>query len=728
MFRFVCCILIAAVITACSPPPSASVETLPTLAVLNPAPTHPPEDAERVARKFLEAWKAGDLPAMYALITFNSQEATPLETFVALYEAAQTEMTLSSLDYTPVTLYRERDNIAVFAYNMTFDTHLVGQFTDQDRQLRLIMDDRAGDWRVAWSPGDIFTEMGSGGRLRLEVSAPSRANIYDRNGVILADQNGRAVIVSAVKQKIPSWGDCLPLLVPVLGRSADVLQKIYDESAPDWLIQFGTMEAAAYEQSHTTLEQVCAAQFASQPTRRYENGTLAPHILGNVGYPDEADVPSVRAAGFSQDTILGKSGIERSWDATLRGQPGGKLLIVSTGGGVLREIARSPSKPAESVWLTLDSELQTAVTKIITDAYAQKSWWSNSKGAAAVVMNVRTGEILAMVSYPTYDANAFTPFSMLGRAEAARIVAEVQADPRRPQLNRAADGLYPLGSVMKTVSATAVADSGVYTLDQRYTCVGRWSRDIVRYDWNNGHGTLTLPGAITQSCNPYFYEVGYQMFMHQPGLLPEYMRRVGFGGPTGLRDLTESPGFIPTPEWKLEKLGYAWNFSDEVNIAIGQGEVQVTPLQVTRWFAAIANRGTLLRPQLVQQVGILGEAPSYTLTPDPMEQLDIKPEVFDMLHEGMCAVTRSRAGTAEWLFRPYDALQAKGVCGKTGTAQDGSSPDAISHAWFAAYAPMDNPEVAVAVLVENAGQGSEEAAPLVRDILLYYFFGTLPTG
>lgn len=727
MLKFVCLALMVAVITACSPPPAASVETLPTLAVLNPVPTHPPEDAERVARAFLEAWKAGDLPAMYALITFNSQEATLLDGFTALYEAAQAEMTLRSLDYTPVTLYRERENVVVFAYNVTFDTNLIGQFTDADRELRLVLDERAGDWRVAWSPGDIFAEMGGGGRLRLEVSAPSRANIYDRSGEILADQNGRAVIVSAVKQAIPSWETCLPLLVPVLGKTAEALQNIYNESSPDWLMQFGTMEAAAYEQSHATLEQVCAAQFASQPTRRYENGTLAPQILGNVGYPDEADVPSARAAGFSQDTILGKSGVEKSWDATLRGQPGGKLLIVSTGGGVLREIARSPSKPAESVWLTLDSKLQTAVTKLINDAYAKNAWSATSKGAAAVVMNVRTGEILALVSYPTYDGNAFTPFSMLGRAEAARLVAEVQADPRRPQLNRAVDGLYPLGSVMKTVSATAVSDSGVYALDERYTCVGRWSRDIVRLDWNNGHGTLTLPGALTQSCNPYFYEVGYQMFMHQPGLLPDYMRRVGFGGPTGLRDLTESPGFIPSPEWKLEKMGYEWNFSDEVNIAIGQGEVQVTPLQVARWFAAIANRGTLLRPQLVQQVGILGESPSYTLEADPLEQIDVKPEVFEMLHQGMCGVTRERAGTAEWLFRPYDALQAKGVCGKTGTAQDGSSAEAISHAWFAAFAPMDNPEIAVVVLIENAGQGSEVAAPIARDIFLYYFFGTLPT-
>ncbi|MBI5667265.1 MAG: hypothetical protein HZC41_04590 [Chloroflexi bacterium] len=727
MFKLLVAIVIA-VVAGCSPAPQSSVETLPTLAVLNPVPTAPPENAERVARAFLEAWKADDLPVMYSLITFNSQEATPLDTFTALYQSSHTEMTLHSLDYDPITMYRERDNIVVFAYDITFNTNLLGQFTDKDRQLRLVMDERAGDWRVAWSPGDIFAEMGSGGRLRLEISAPSRANIYDRNGDILADQNGKAVIVRAIKQEIPSWETCLPLLVPLLGKTAEDIQRIYDESAPNWLMEFGTMEASAYEQSHATLEQACAAQFASRPTRRYQNGTLAPYILGNIGYPDEADIPAVEAAGFTQDSILGKSGIEKSWDDTLRGRPGGRLLIVSQGGGVLREIARNPSKAPESVWLTLDAKLQAGVAKIIADAYAKNAWSKTSKGAAAVVMNVHTGEILAMVSYPTYDGNAFSPFPTIGRAEAARIVAEVQTDPRRPQLNRAVNGLYPLGSVMKTVSATAVSDSGVYALDEKYTCVGRWTRDITRYDWNSGHGTLTLPGALTQSCNPYFYEVGYQMFMHQPGLLPEYMRRLGFGSPTGLRDLDESAGFIPSPEWKRQNMGYDWNFSDEVNISIGQGEVQVTPLQVTRWFAAIANRGDLLRPQLVKQVGILGEAPSYTLQPDVMGNIGVKPEEYDMLREGLCAVTQSRAGTAEYQFRLDPDLQNVGVCGKTGTAQDGSSPDAVSHAWFAAFAPMDNPEIAVAVIVENSGEGSGVAAPLVRDILHLYFFGELPAS
>ena len=174
----------------------------------------------------------------------------------------------------------------------------------------------------------------------------------------------------------------------------------------------------------------------------------------------------VEAAGFSRDSILGKSGIEASWDEKLRGHPGGRLIIVTTSGSVLREVARSASSPPESVWLTLDSDLQAAVMKILSDAYTanKDGWGGSSRGAAAVVMDVNTGDILAMVSYPTYDANIFAPFPSMGRTAANQLVTQLQNDPRRPLLNRPAQGLYPLGSVMKIITATAAADSGVYAL------------------------------------------------------------------------------------------------------------------------------------------------------------------------------------------------------------------------------------------------------------------------
>jgi penicillin-binding protein 2 len=360
--------------------------------------------------------------------------------------------------------------------------------------------------------------------------------------------------------------------------------------------------------------------------------------------------------------------------------------------------------------------------QIVADAYTQAkdSWGPGSPGASVVVFDVNTGEILAIVSYPGFDNNAYNAFPTMGRQQAQALVAEYQADPQTPELNRPAQGLFSLGSVMKTVTATAAADSGVYALDERYTCVGSWNRDIPRFDWNDGHGTLTLAGALTNSCNPYFYETGYRLFMADPWILPSYAKRFGFGSPTGLEDIAEESGFIPDPDW-FRLVGGAMTFSDEVNMAIGQGEMQVTPLQVVRWFGALANGGTLWQPTLVREVGLLGEerSPAHEPVGTP---INVRPEVMATIQSGLCAVTTTEsgvAGTAEFVFRDSE-LQTIGVCGKTGTAQTGG-PTTPSHAWFASWAPRENPEIAVIVMVETAGEGSGVAAPIARQVLEEYF-------
>lgn len=727
MRRTVLIAILLLLTTACQPNPPAAVEqALPTLASLEVAPDL--QGAASTAINFLESWRLGDYPAMYSLLTFASQEATPLDSFTNTYTAAAAEMTLTALSVSGNTLYRDssRDDVAAFSYNVIFETRMLGPFTDNNRLLQLLYDPNTSAWRVAWSTGDIFPQLANGGQLRLEISIPSRANIYDRRDQILADQNGRIVLVRAVKNQIPDWASCLAVLAPATGRDPATLQAIYDESSPDWLMELGTLEPAVYEQSNVTLENTCAAQFSSRPVRRYERGKIAPNIVGSVGYPSPADLPAIEAEGFNSDSILGQSGIERSWDDRLRGHPGGRLLIVNSNGDVLREVVRSASRPPESVWLTIEADMQEAILTILDRYFTEYQLNERgSNGASAVIIDVHTGEVLAMVSYPTYDVNAFAPFPQMGRAAAQTLVQELQNDPRRPLLNRPTQGTYPLGSVMKVASSIAVADSGVYALDQRYTCSGIWTRDITRYDWlQGGHGNVTLSSALTQSCNPYYYEVGYQLNQVDAWLLPTYAKRLGLGQPTGLTDLPEDPGLIPDPEWKRVVTGIDWTFSDAVNMSIGQGELSVTPLQVARMFAAVANGGTLYRPQLVLKAGILGEAPSYTLTPDPMATISIRAEVLDVVRTALCNVTTAPSGTAEFQFKLDPELQNIGVCGKTGTAQN--RPGAVTHAWFAAYAPRDNPQIAIVVMAENAGEGSGVGAPIVRDILHYYFFDRKP--
>jgi penicillin-binding protein 2 len=711
------------ILVGCQPAEEAN-QPLPTVARLPSA--YRLEDAERIALNFLDAWRSQDVDAMYALISAASREATPFSEFTSLYQTANEEMTFASLEYQPSSSLREADEVAVLSYGVLFQTRLMGDFRDDGREMRLVVDAGAQDWRVAWTPADIFAEMIGGARLRFDPIIPNRANIYARDRVTtLADQQGRVAIVRVIRQDIPDYVGCLGLLSATLGRPVEEIQQRLEARPANWLMDVGLLEAQRYLETQATLEATCNAQFGEQPARRYNTNARMPHILGYVGYPDPSAVASIEASGFPQDAIVGRSGVEASWDETLRGQPGGRLLIVTPDGEIVRELARIVAQPGQSVYLTINPDLQYQTAQILADAYTQAkdTWAGRSRGAAVVVMDVNTGEILAMVSYPSFDNNAYTPFPIMGREQAQQIILANTEDPRRPELNRATQGTYPLGSVMKTVSDYAALNEAVFAPDFRFTCSGLWSRDIPRTDWlAGGHGLVTPATALTQSCNPFFYETGYLLNTADPWMLPNYSRLVGFGAPTGLLDLPEESGNVQDPDWKRINFGIDWSFSDAVNLSIGQGELLVTPIQVTRWFAALANGGTLYRPQIVREVGLLGDTLSQVSAPEAMGQLEFVPGIWDTLEEALCDVTSASFGTAEYVFRD-SPLQALGVCGKTGTAQAGGDGTLPPFAWFAAWAPRENPQIAVVVMVENAGEGSGVAAPISRQVLEAYFFG-----
>lgn len=700
-------------------------------------PTATPEynnldTAERTARAFLSAWQNLDYAAMYTLLNAASQQSMPFDNFVAEYNRANAEMTFLSLRTQVNSLARDPNNtrISVLDYDVTFETNILGEFTDSGRSLYLELDATLQDWRVAWSRGDIFREMETGGSVRLEPSLPQRANIYDRNGVALATQEGRVVTVNVVPQEIPDRALCLDTLTQAMNLPRETIEDRLSRFGVDWLGEIGIIEVPAYQQWQTQLEDTCNAQFDSRSTRFYPNGTIAPNIVGTVGYVTEDEILGVEQDGFNQDSILGRSGIEGSWDEVLRGTPGGRLSIVTPDGRTLRVIAESVSAPALSVYLTIDAGLQQAALEAIQRSYDLfDGFGGGSRGASAVVMDVNTGAILAMVSYPTFDANLLAPFPPIGSRAAAEQIQLLENDPRRPMLNRVTQGLYPTGSIFKTITAMAVLDSGIYTPETRYTCIGSWQRDNDipggRTDWTPlGHGTQTTAQGITHSCNPFFYEAGWQLHQLDDTLLPSYSVRFGLGGNTGMTDLAESPGYIGNPDTILQSTGYPMTSIDTVSMAIGQGHVSATPLEMVRYYAGVANNGTLLRPQLVDSTRLIDEV-SYQMEPDIMGTFDIPQEILDVVHQGMCAVTTQSDGTAEFVFRRSPELQAIGVCGKTGTAQDQSPESGNPHAWFAAYAPRENPQIAIITMVENGGQGSEVAAPIARDILEYYFFGEI---
>lgn len=713
---------IGLLLTACAP--ARGAEQAAPLPTLFPTATTAIDldAAQRAAVLYLEAWEEQNFPAMYGLISAASREALPYEDFVSTYEGVQNLMTLDQLDFSLRALTQSTPRMALLNYDVHFQTRILGNFDDFGRTLTLIFDSRDSAWRVAWSTGDIFPEMGSGATLRFESSPPTRANIYDRYGTVLADQNGIYVAVNVIKAEMPDLPACRALLAQALNEDESAIQEQFDRAGDNWVIEVGMLEPVAYQQQGDNLRRVCEATFTQKPVRSYPRGALMPHILGNVGYPEPDEVTGLVQAGFNQETIIGRSGIERSWDTVLRGTPGGSLRLVGPDGRTLRELARVSSRPAESIWLTIDAELQEYVLRTLGEAYvdAAEIWAPNSKGASAIVLDIFTGEILAMASYPTYEGNALNPFPAVGR-EVARLEQErIASDDRRPMLNRPIQGVYPSGSTFKVVPALASLDSGLYTPETTYVSTGLWRfGNDVRSDWlGTGHGRVNTATALTVSCNSCFYEVGFRMNEIDPYELPSYARRMGLGAPTGLADLPEQGGTIPDPDYIAATSPIPWSYSNAVNLAIGQGEVQVTLLQMSRMYAGIASDGVLYRPQIVRERGILNQR-TFVADPDPNGDFGASQWVIDVLQEGLCGVTTRSVGTAEYIFRQSD-LQALGVCGKTGTAE--APGQGGTHAWFIGWAPAERPEILVGVMVENAGEGSGVAAPLVRRIMEYYFF------
>ncbi|MBE0688973.1 MAG: hypothetical protein IH587_02480 [Anaerolineae bacterium] len=430
-------LLLLIVLSACQPVIEGA-EPIPTLARLPSA--YQLEDAERVALNFLDAWQSGNFDEMFSLVAAANLEATPYEEFVSLYENTYEEMTFEGVETSANSLLREADEVVVLGYDAHFVTRLMGEFDDPGRELRLVVDRTAGEWRVAWTAADIFREMVGGARVRFDPVIPNRANIYARDrATTLADQLGRVAVVRVIRQSIPDYEACMGLLSATLNRPVDEIQSRLEARPPYWLIDVGVIEAQRYIETRGVLESTCGATFGDQPSRRYNTDARMAHILGYVGYPDEADIPEIEAAGFPQDAVIGRSGVEASWDETLRGRPGGRLVIVSPNGDVVRTLASVTAQPGLSIYLTIDPVLQVDTAQIVADAYTQAkdTWAPGSGGAAAIVMDVNTGEILAMVSYPSFDNSAYSPFPTMGSDNAQRIIIANSEDPRHPELNRA---------------------------------------------------------------------------------------------------------------------------------------------------------------------------------------------------------------------------------------------------------------------------------------------------
>lgn len=465
-----------------------------------------------------------------------------------------------------------------------------------------------------------------------------------------------------------------------------------------------------------------------QPTREYTDGSLFAHILGYMGRigPDTLkQYLSKPNSDYTQNDLVGYAGLESTMESELHGQRGRRHIEVDAYGREVAELAYEPPKPGHSLVLTLDRDLQARTEQALREGMTA----AKSKAAVAIVMSPRTGEILSLVSLPNYDNNLFAQ----GNVEE---YSKLSSDPTLPMFDRAVAGQYPPGSTFKIIPASAGLQERVISVNTTFRCDGVMNLEsfgtnwpfycwISQYNW--GHGDTNVIGALEQSCDIFFYKMtgGWQDF---PGLgldsLVRYANMFGLGAPTGIDLPGEAKGLVPTAKYKRLNYNESWTTGDTYNAAIGQGFVLVTPLQMINALSSIANGGTLYQPQVVRDILDADGNVVRPFQPKVIRKLDVSPDVLATVREGLREAVEGPAGTA-----PTAKLPGIAVAGKTGTAEVGernAQGKRPTHAWFMAFAPVQNPEVAVLVLVEGGEsmiglEGSGTAAPIGARLLRAYF-------
>jgi len=473
------------------------------------------------------------------------------------------------------------------------------------------------------------------------------------------------------------------------------------------------MLAVAYLAEHES--DFSGVEVQQQAVREYPQGTLAAHVLGYTGEISEAEFKSrPDLAGYQLGDVVGKAAAERQFERVLQGDRGFRRIEVDASGKPKGIIEQGEPIPGRDVVLTIDSEVQrvaeTALKRALEEAHSQK--FPKARAGAAVALDVKTGEVLAMASLPIYDPELF--IGGISTANWKRLNAK---GSEYPLTNRAIMAQYPAASTFKAFTGLAGLTYGVTTPGSTYDCQGRWTamgEQWPKWCWNHaGHGLETFMDGVRDSCDVVFYEIGYNFYKRQREELQKFVRRFGFGQLTGIDLPGEADGRIPDAAWKKRfNADYPeyrkWLPGDTVNMAIGQGDLLVTPLQLAAGYAGIANNGTVAKPHVLKQV--LGSDGKPTLVVRPKAAFKPPVSASDLATMKQALVSVTKEGTARGVFAGFGPT----VAGKTGTAQVAKKDD---FAWFVGFAPAEDPRYVVAVVIEQGGHGGSVAGPAAREIL-----------
>ncbi len=561
-----------------------------------------------------------------------------------------------------------------------------------------------------------FATLSDSNRIRIKALPPTRGLIFDRHGVVMAN-NLPAYRLEIVREQVEDLDSTLLQLRQYVEFTDQDLKRFKQssirrrpfESIP-LRLNLNDEEVARLA---VNLHRFEGVEINARLTRNYPQGSHAVHALGYVSRIDARDLGEVDEVDYAGSTHIGKFGLEKFYEHELHGSVGVQQVEVNARGRTLRVLNESPPVQGNNLHLTIDSRLQ----KVAEEAFADQT-------GAVVAIDPNNGEVLALVSMPIFDPNLFV------NGISFKKYSELRDSPDRPLFNRALSGQYPPGSTSKPFYALAGLESSVAKKDQETFCVGYYKlpNEERRYrDWKKqGHGYMNLTDAITQSCDVYFYDLAYRLGIDR---MSSFLDKFGFGVKTGVDSTGERNGLLPSREWKRRSQGLPWFPGETLITGIGQGALLVTPLQLANSFAAFSSRGTRYQPHLVKSVE---KVPGYNrieIASHVVGRYEIKrAKNWEHIHKAMINVVHGLRGTARGISQGIKYQ----VAGKTGTAQvfevaqDEEYDEKTvlkklrDHALFVSYAPAEDPRIAVAVIVENGGHGSSVAAPIARRIMDAY--------
>lgn len=665
-------------------------------------PLDDPTSPLDVVQTYGERWAAGDYGGLYDLLTAEAQATITRQDFVDRYTAIQAEAGLLTV---AVSVTGEPSLDSIVPISVKFTSSKVGDIEEQN-SVQLA---KEGDtWKVAWTPSLVFAELGED-CIDFTAETVRRGSILDRNGERLA-YDGTINVVGIVPGMLEDETDTISKLSKLIGMSTTEIKEKYKDGEPEWFMPVKTFPSEMDETVLSGIGQLQGVAVRTETARLYPLGAKAAHITGYVTRVTAEDMAADTSGTLSEDDWVGRAGLEAGAEDLLTGTPGGRLSVVDCDTRVERKsIAERKPIPPQDIVLTIDKDFQIEVDNALGDVQG-----------SAVIVDPRNGAVLAMASHPSFDPNWF----VLGFSD--KDWDFVNDETKRPLLNRATEASYPTGSIFKVITMAAGMKDLGYDGSTEIDCPQQWSipgTEQIWKDWTfeegiGAQGVLTLHWALVNSCNTVFYQIGAALDEEGEDLLPDMAKAFGLGAPTEIPYLAEVPGIVPGPAWKLENLDDYWARGDAVNLAIGQGYLEATPLQMANAYAAIANNGKVLRPFIVEftqdedgsltRVGkrrVLQELPL-----DKDQIAEIQSALRDQTSNGAGSGSARVFGDFNWP-----------IAGKTGTAQNQMNQAQKPHSWFAAFGPYgERATIASMVMVESSGEGVSFAAPRTRQIYEAY--------